>query len=290
MNPVTGCRAGSPFLAAAVYTVTALYGLLAPSIASATVGQEPRGQEPGTGGSRIIVKYRLNDRLQPVLSGNWVPASADLFVAVDPGPGEPGRAYRLEIFAIEKGERVMVEVPGLQEWEKQTRKWVHTDLSGSEARNGRWIWTGSLRPGDTIIVQWRDTDTGRVVPHPVTLRIVESFGAKLAFATPVSVVFPVTGEATVTASAGFSVRYYRVSNIRLWRTLDRIGFPSIAFAYATIGGRKSVLYSVGISAIDDQLHLYYGGYRNNLTANNFWMVGLSLKTKDLMAAAKRALK
>jgi hypothetical protein len=184
----------------------------------------------------------------------------------------------------------MVEVPGFQEWEKQTRKWVHADLTGDEAREGRWIWTGSFRPGETIIVQWRDADSGLVVPHPVTLRIVESFGGKLAFATPVSVVFPVTGDATVTASAGFSLRYYRVSNNRLWRGLNRVGFPAIAFSYATVGGLKSVLYSVGFSTLEDQLHFYYGGFRNSLTANNFWMIGLSLKTKDLMDAAKRALK
>ncbi len=307
----TGFARRSPISTSAALTALAavqLCGLLLPPPASASVQagsasdvhalcptpggyrQDPRGREESSSGSRIIVRYRLDGRSVHVFSGNWVPASADLFVAVDPGSGQPGRAYRLEIYAIEQGERVMVEVLGLQEWEKQTRKWVHTDLTGEEVRSGRWIWTGSFRPGDIIVVQWRDADTGRVVPHPVTLRIVESFGAKLAFATPVSIVFPVTGEATVTASAGFSMRYYRISNKPLWRTLDRIGFPSIAFAYATVGGRKSVLYSLGISALDDQLHLYYGGYRNALTANNFWMVGLSLKTRDLMAAARRVLK
>jgi hypothetical protein len=124
----------------------------------------------------------------------------------------------------------------------------------------------------------------------MVLRIVDSFGAKLAFATPVSVVFPVSGEATVTASAGFSVRYYRISNRPFWKRLERIGFPAITLSYATIGGRKSVLYSIGISAIGDQLHISYGGFRNSLTANNFWMLGLSLRTSDLMAAVRRALK
>lgn len=237
-----------------------------------------------------LVRYRHNGREVNVSSGNWVPADSDIFVAIEPGSSGLRRAYRLEVFAVQEGERTPVEVPGLQEWEKQTRKWVHTDLIGNEAAKGRWIWTGNFRPGDQIIVQWREVDSNRVVPHPVMLRIVESFGAKLAFATPVSVVFPVTGDATVTASAGFSVRYYRTSNTRLWRILDRVGFPAISFAYATVGSRKSVLYSIGISALEDQLHLYYGGFRNSLTANNFWMVGLSLKTSDLMAAAKRALR
>ena len=237
-----------------------------------------------------IVRYRLNEREVPLSSGDWVPSNADIFISVEGADRGRVRAMRAEIFTLEEGERVLIEVPGLQEWDKQTRKWIHTDLEPDEAASGRWIWSGTFRPGDRIVIQWRDADSGRVVPHPVALRIVDSFGAKLAFATPVSIVFPVTGDATVTASAGFSMRYYRISNKPFWKTLERIGFPAIAFSYATIGGRKSVLYSIGISAIDDQLFLSYGGFRNNLTANNFWMIGLSLKTSDLMAAAKRALK
>ncbi len=237
-----------------------------------------------------IVKYRIDGREVPLSPGDWVPSNADIFISVEGADAGRVRAVSVEIVALEEGERVLVEVPGLQEWDKQTRKWIHTDLEPDEAASGRWIWSGTFRPGDRIVIQWRDVDSGLVIPHPVTLRIVDSFGAKLAFATPVSIVFPVTGDATVTASAGFSMRYYRISNRPFWRTLERIGFPAIAFSYATIGGRKSVLYSIGISAIDDQLYLSYGGFRNSLTANNFWMIGLSLKTSDLMAAAKRALK
>jgi len=237
-----------------------------------------------------IVKYRIDGREVPLSPGDWVPSNADIFISVEGADAGRVRAVRVEIVALEEGERVLVEVPGLQEWDKQIRKWIHTDLEPDEAASGRWIWSGTFRPGDRIVIQWRDADSGLVIPHPVTLRIVDSFGAKLAFATPVSIVFPVTGDATVTASAGFSMRYYRISNRPFWRTLERIGFPAIAFSYATIGGRKSVLYSIGISAIDDQLYLSYGGFRNSLTANNFWMIGLSLKTSDLMAAAKRALK
>ena len=260
--------------------------------AAATAQSVIHQQDPDRGPEdpRTTVSYRFDGRLQEISSGNWVPASADLLVALQPGQSGPGRSYRLEIFTIEKGERVMMEVPGLQEWEKQTRKWTHSDVTGIESMEGRWIWTGAFRPGDIVIIQWKNNDTGRVVPHPVTIRVVESFGAKLAFSTPVSVVFPVSGEATLTASAGFAIHYYRVSNAAIWRSLNRIGFPAIAFSYATIGGRKSILYSVGFSAMENQLHLYYGGFRNNLTANNFWMVGLSLKTNDLMAAARRALK
>ena len=237
-----------------------------------------------------IVRYRIDGREVPLSPGDWVPSNADIFISVEGADAGRVRAVRVEIVALEEGERVLVEVPGLQEWDKQTRKWIHTDLEPDEAASGRWIWSGTFRPGDRIVIQWRDADSGLVIPHPVTLRIVDSFGAKLAFATPVSIVFPVTGDATVTASAGFSMRYYRISNRPFWRTLERIGFPAIAFSYATIGGRKSVLYSIGISAIDDQLYLSYGGFRNSLTANNFWMIGLSLKTSDLMAAARRALK
>ncbi|MFC1627934.1 hypothetical protein ACFL3H_02325 [Gemmatimonadota bacterium] len=240
--------------------------------------------------AQSIVRYRINGREMPLFPGDWVPSDADIFISVE-GANQGGvRAVRAEIVALEEGERVLVEVPGLQEWDKQTRKWIHIDLEPDEAASGRWIWSGTFRPGDRIVIQWRDADSGLIVPHPVTLRIVDSFGAKLAFATPVSIVFPVTADATVTASAGFSMRYYRISNRSFWRTLERIGFPAIAFSYATIGGQKSVLYSIGISAIDDQLYLSYGGFRNTLTANNFWMVGLSLKTSDLVAAAKRALK
>jgi len=235
-------------------------------------------------------RYRHNGREFALSSGDWIPADADIHIAITGSTRDAVRAYRTEIFTISEGERVLVEVPGLQEWDTQTRKWIHTDLDPGEAAGGRWLWSGTFRPGDTIVMQWRDADSGQVVPHPVTIRIVDSFGAKLAFATPVSVVFPVTGEATVTASAGFSVRYYRISNRPFWKRLERIGFPTIAFSYATIGGRKSILYSIGISAIDDQLLLSYGGFRNSLTANNFWMLGLSLKTSDLMAAARRALK
>ncbi|MFC1530302.1 hypothetical protein ACFL6R_06265 [Gemmatimonadota bacterium] len=234
--------------------------------------------------------YRHNGRESTLSSGDWVPADADIHITVAGGDHDAVRAFRTEIYSLEEGERVLVEVPGLQEWDKQTRKWIHADLDPGQAAAGRWLWSGTFRPGDRIVIQWRDADSGLVVPHPVTLRIVDSFGAKLAFATPVSVVFPVTGDATVTASAGFSVRYYRVSNRPFWKRLEGIGFPAITLSYATIGGRKSVLYSIGISAINDQLHLSYGGFRNALTANNFWMLGLSLKTSDLMAAARRALK
>ncbi len=251
--------------------------LLLPSIVSA----DSRG---------TLVRYRLGDREIEVRSGSWVPAAAELYVALDVPSDEIARSYRLEVLVLQDGERVKVEVPGLQEWEKATRKWIHTDINGQDAVQGRWIWSGTFRSGDHVTLQWRDTDTGRIVPHPVTLRIVESFGAKLAFATPVSVIFPVSGEATATASAGFSVRYYRKTNAPFWQALDRLGFPAVGFAYANLGGKKTVLYSIGISALDDQVHIYYGGFRNDLTANNFWMVGFSLKTSDLMAAARRAIK
>ncbi len=236
------------------------------------------------------VIYRLDEGEIAIRSGSWIPAAADIRVALsDPG-GIAGRSYRLEVLVLQDGERVKVDVPGIQEWEKETRKWIHTDVRSEEAASGRWIWSGTFRPGDVVTIQWRNTDTARVVPHPVTLRIVESFGAKLAFSTPVSVVFPVSGESTAAASAGFAVRYYRTSNSGFWRSLNRIGFPAIGFAYANVGGEKSVLYSVGISALDDQFHIYYGGFRNDVAANNFWMIGFSLKTKDLMAAARRAIK
>ena len=237
-----------------------------------------------------LVRYRLGDREVAVRSGSWVPAAADIHIALEVPLDVAARAYRLEVQVLQDGERVKVEVPGIQEWEKATRKWVHTDVNGADAAQGRWIWSGTFRPGDQVTLQWRDTDSGRVAPHPVTLRIVESFGAKLAFATPVSVIFPVSGEATATASAGFSVRYYRKTNAPFWRALDRIGFPAVGFAYANLGGEKTVLYSIGLSALGDQVHVYYGGFRNDLTANNFWMVGFSLKTRDLMAAARRAIK
>jgi hypothetical protein len=287
-------RSGSPphlQLLRAVAFLT-LLSLILPLSPRNLIAQVRSGATGSAGEDRtsILVRYRHQEREVDALTGNWIPAEADIFVAVSSPLEGSVRAFRMEVFAIQKGERVMIEVPGLQEWEKQTRKWVHADLSADQAGEGRWIWGGTFRPGDQIVLQWRDADSGRVIPHPITLRMVESFGAKLAFATPVSLVFPVTGEATVTASAGFSVRYYRTSNAPLWRTLNRIGFPSVAFAYATVGGRKSVLYSIGISAIQDQIHLYYGGYRNSLSNNNFWMVGLSLKTSDLMAAARRAIK
>lgn len=290
MSRMTGSPLPVPVpLSAALLVLTSIITQPFPGIASAQVTAGPTGAETDT---RVaaLVRYRYENRDVGVSSGNWIPAEADIFVAVGSPPEDAARAYRLEVYAIQDGERVMVEVPGLQEWEKQTRKWVHSTLSADQARSGRWIWSGTFRPGDSVVVQWRDADSGRVIPHPVTIRVINSFGARLAFATPVSLVFPVTGETTVTASAGFSVRYYRMSNTPFWRTLDRIGFPSVGFAYATVGGRKSVLYSIGISAIDDQLHFYYGGYRNSLTANNFWMIGLSLKTRDLMAAARRAIK
>jgi hypothetical protein len=239
---------------------------------------------------RTSVALRAGQGERPLRPGDWVPADADLRVAVEPAPGSRVRAYRLEVFVIQKGERVPVEVPGLQELEKSTKKWVHTTMSAEDAEAGRWIWAGAFRPGDVVVVQWRDPDRDAVIPHPVTLRIVEAFGARLAFATPVAVIYPVSGEATVAASAGFSFRYYRISNAPFWRSMDRIGFPAAGFAYATLGGQKSILYSLGFSMLDDQLHLYYGGFRNSQTANNFWMVGLSLKTKDLMTAAGRVFK
>jgi hypothetical protein len=238
----------------------------------------------------LSVSSRLDERVSRLSSGDWVSAGADLHVQVAGADRAGVRAWRIEVFAIEEGERVLVEIAGVQEWESATRKWVHTDLSAAEAAAGLWIWSGAFRPGDEIVIQCRDADAGRIVDHPVTLRVVPSFGARLALATPVSVVFPVSGEATLTASAGFAFRYYRISNRPFWRTLDRIGFPAVSFAYATIGGRKSILYSIGILAINDQLHISYGGFRNSLTANNFWMIGLSLHTSDLMADLRRALR
>ena len=256
----------------------------------AFIAGHPAPSDASEPGDAIVVRYRLEGKEVPVASGGWVPTTADLHIALDRGAGPLSRAYRLEVLVLQNGEQVKVEVPGIQEWDKATRKWIHTDISGSDASEGRWIWSGTFRPGDQVTVQWRDSDTGRLVPHPVTLRIVASFGAKLAFATPVSVVFPVSGEPTATASAGFSVRYYRTTNAPFWRVLDRIGFPAVGFAYADVGGEKSVLYALGISALDDQIHLYYGGFRNNTTANNFWMIGFSLKTRDLVAAARRAIR
>ena len=211
-------------------------------------------------------------------------------VALRAGPVNVGRSYRLEVLAHKDGERVPVEVPGIQEYDRDTRKWVHINLTAVQASEGRWIWAGTFRSGDTITLRWREADSGQVVPHPVTLRLVDGFGARLAFATPVSVVFPVNGEPTAAASAGFAVRYYRVTNQPFWRALDRIGFPAVGFAYAEIAGEKSILYSIGFSAIDDQLHLYYGGFRNKAAANYFWMLGFSLRTKDLMATVRRAIK
>ncbi len=245
------------------------------------------GSEPAPA---LIVSSRLEERRTPLASGDWLPAQADLHVRVAEAEEAGVRAWRLEVYAIEDGERVPIEVPGVQEWESGTRKWIHTDLTPADAVDGLWIWSGTFRPGDEIVLQCRAADSGRLVDHPVTLRVVPSFGARLALSTPVSVVFPVSGEATLTASAGFAFRYYRVSNNRFWRALDRIGFPAVSFAYATIGGRKSVLYSIGVSAINDQLHISYGGFRNSRRANNFWMIGLSLHTSDLMADLRRALK
>lgn len=246
----------------------------------------PAGPPPDAQPTRV--RLRLDDEEAPLSSGDWVPANADLHVRLD-AAGPTGRAYRLEVYVVDDGERMLVEIPGIQEREGSTRKWVHTVLDGEQAGSGRWIWGGTFRSGDEVVLQWRDVDGGNVVPHPVTLHVVDCFGGRLAFATPVSVVFPVTGEATLAASAGFSFRYYRVANRPLWRFLDRIGFPAIGLAYARMGGEKSILYSLGFSMLEDQLHIYYGGYRNERTANNFWMLGLSLKTKDLMSAARKAL-
>lgn len=244
-------------------------------------------QDPSTSAG-MQVSYQRGDQLRPVSSGSWVPSADDLLVRFEAGQ-KPVRAFRLEVLAVQEGKRVPVEVAGIQEFDKATRKWIHTTVGAEEAGEGRWIWGGTFRPGDEIVLQWRDADNGTILPHPTILRFVEDFGARLAFATPVSIIFPVTGDATITASAGFSLRYYRTSNSSFWRTLDRVGFPAIAISYASIAGEKSVLYSVGFSMLDDQVHLYYGGFRNNRAANNFWMFGLSLKTSDLMAAAKRAL-
>ncbi len=179
------------------------------------------------------VTYRLDGGEVSIRSGSWIPAAADIRVGLsDPG-GVAGRSYRLEVLVLQDGERVKVDVPGIQEWEKETRKWIHTDVRGEEATRGRWIWSGTFRPGDVVTVQWRDSDTARVVPHPVTLRIVESFGAKLAFSTPVSIVFPVSGESTAAASAGFAVRYYRTSNSGLSRCRARISRTSLYCSYCT---------------------------------------------------------
>ncbi len=251
-----------------------------PSGAGKTVVQAP--------GPTVTVSWRRGDREYPARSGDWVPADADLHFSLQDGEGI--RVWRFEAYVVEKGERRPVEVPDLQEWESETRKWIHADLDPAQAARGVWVWGGFFGPGDELVLQWRDPDSGQVAPHPVILRVVENLGARLAFATPVSLVFPVTGEATVVPSAGFSVRYYRTTNTPFWRTLDRIGFPAVGLAYANIAGERSVLYSVGLSAIDDQLHVYYGGFRNGLTANNFWMVGFALKTSDLAAAARRVLK
>ncbi|MFC1544270.1 hypothetical protein ACFL4Y_03345 [Gemmatimonadota bacterium] len=237
-----------------------------------------------------VVRYRIEGREELAPPGSWVPADADLLVAVGADRAPSDRAYRLEVLAHRDGERTFIEVPEVQEYEKATRKWIHVDLSPAQAIEGRWIWAGTFRPGDVITFRWRDADSGQILPHPVTLRFVENFGARLAFATPVSVVFPVSGGVTAAASAGFAVRYYRISNRPFWRTMDRVGFPSVGFAYAEIAGEKSMLYALGLSAIDDQLHIYYGGFRNKAAANNFWMVGFSLRTKDLMAAVKRAIR
>ncbi len=253
----------------------------------------PDPVRPATGsaaGPFLQLTCRHEGEESPLASGDWMPATADLRLRVAGAEASGGRAWRVEIHTFQDGERVPIEVAGLQEWESASRKWIHTDLSPARAAEGIWIWSGTFRPGDEVVLQCRDVDAGRIVDRPTTLRVVPSFGARLAFATPVAVVFPVSGEATLTASAGFAVRYYRISNAPFWRTLDRIGFPAVSFAYATIGGRKSILYAVGFSAINDQLHIAYGGFRNSLTANNFWMVGLSLHTSDLMADLRRALK
>jgi hypothetical protein len=258
--------------------------LLAAAPAGGRAG-EPRPQGPAV---TVQVSWRQGEREHPVRSGDWAPADADLRIALL--GGEDVRAWRLEIYRLEAGERHEVEVPGLQEWSSEVRKWIHTDLDAARAAEGRWIWGGTFRAGDEVVLQWRDADSRVVAPHPVRLRIVASLGARLAFATPVALVYPVNGGATVTASAGFAVRYYRTTNSPFWRALERIGFPAVGLAYASVGGEKSVLYSLGCSMIDDQIHVYYGGFRNRITTNNFWMVGLALKTQDLAAAAGRVLK
>jgi len=257
-------------------------------LAATPSGGRAGDQGPQTLPATVSVNWRRAERDHPVRSGDWVPVDADIRVALT--GSEAGRAWRLEVYLLTEGERREVAVPGLQEWESETRKWVHTDLDIAQAAEGRWIWAGTFKAGDEIVLQWRDADSRMVAPHPVHLRMVAALGARLAFATPVALVYPVNGGATVSASAGFSIRYYRTSNAPFWRTLERIGFPAVGLAYASVGGEKSVLYSIGCSMIDDQLHVYYGGFRNRVTANNFWMVGLALKTKDLAAAAGRVLK
>jgi hypothetical protein len=264
--------------------------LLLSIVLLAAVPDGSRAEDPGPQAppATVSVIWRQAEREHPVRSGDWVPADADIRVALT--GGEAARAWRLEVYLLTGGERREVAVAGLQEWVSETRKWVHTDLDVAQAAEGRWIWAGTFKAGDEIVLQWRDADSRRVAPHPVRLRMIASLGARLAFATPVALVYPVNGGATVTASAGFAVRYYRTSNTPFWRALERVGFPAVGLAYASVGGEKSVLYSIGCSMIDDQLHVYYGGFRNRVTANNFWMVGLALKTKDLAAAAGRVLK
>jgi hypothetical protein len=268
-----------------IFLITSCITLCRPPAAALAHAPDRQGPPETT-----VVRYRIDGTEREATSGSWVPADADLLVGAGTGGAHPERAYRLEVLAHRDGEGTPVEIPGVQEYEKATRKWIHVDLTPEEAAEGRWIWGGTFRPGDVVTIRWRGADSGQVLPHPVTLRFVEAFGARLAFATPVSVVFPVSGEATVAASAGFAMRYYRVSNRPFWRAMDRLGFPSVGFAYAEIAGEKSILYAVGLSTIQDQLHIYYGGFRNGETANNFWMVGLSLHTKDLIAAVKRAIR
>ena len=118
----------------------------------------------------VQVIWRQGEREHPVRSGDWVPAEADLRIALQ--GSEEVRAWRLEIYRLDGGERREVEVPGLQEWSSETRKWIHADLDAAQAAEGRWIWGGTFRPGDEVVLQWRDADSRGVAPHPVRLRMV----------------------------------------------------------------------------------------------------------------------
>ena len=126
MNRDTGSAAGSLCIVRVISVLAILCFICSQAAATAQTVNHQQDPDRWTEGPRTTVSYRFEGRSQEISSGNWVPASADLLVVLQPGQSGPGRSYRLEIFAIEQGERVMIEVPGLQEWEKQTRKWTHT--------------------------------------------------------------------------------------------------------------------------------------------------------------------
>ena len=60
--------------------------------------------------SQSIVRYRLDGREMPLSPGDWVPSNADIFISVEGMDVGRIRAVRVEIVALEDGERVLQEV------------------------------------------------------------------------------------------------------------------------------------------------------------------------------------